>query len=188
MKIRRPPCLTSLPNISHVPARLLSALVLGAALLAGAALAATDEARDVERLWRGGEAAMATQRLDKALAARPTDLKLRFLKGVMLSEQKRDAEAIDIFQRLTEDHPDQPEPYNNLAVLHAGQGRIELARELLETALRHDSGYLAAHENLGDVFIALAQRSYEKAQAGGRANAGLDRKLRLARELASPPR
>lgn len=155
--------------------------------VAGSACAATDEAREVERLWRNGEPTAATQRLDKALAARPSDMRLRFLKGVMLSEQNREAEAIDVFQRLTEEHPDQPEPYNNLAVLHAGQGRIDLARELLETALRHDGAYTAAQENLGDIFIALAQRSYQRAQAGGRTDAALERKLRLARELTSPP-
>lgn len=86
---------------------------------------------------------------------------------------------------MTEDFPELPEPYNNLAVLHAASGQIDRARELLETALRHDPSYFTAHENLGDIYVRLALRAYERAAAGARAEPNLQRKLRLARELAA---
>lgn len=165
------------------------ALVLLAASLTAAAVHGADPpadpARDIERLYRSGDAALATQRLDQALAAQPGSPRLRFLKGVMLSETHREAEAMSVFERLTQDHPDLPEPYNNLAVLHAARGQLDRARELLELALRHDSGYFAAQENLGDVFARLAQRAYEKASANPQAEASLQRKLRIARDLAA---
>jgi len=163
---------------------LLAALLTAASL--HAAEPAADPARDIERLYRSGDVALAAQRLEQALAAQPSSPRLRFLKGVMLSEARRDAEAIMVFERLTQDHPDLPEPYNNLAVLHAARGQLDRARELLELALRHDPGYFAAHENLGDVFARLAQRAYEKAGANPRAEPSLQRKLRLARDLAGP--
>jgi len=81
-----------------------------------------------------------------------------------------------------------PEPYNNLAVLLAAQGRIDRARDLLETALRHDPSYAVAHENLGDVFLRLAQREYERAVSAGRTDEGLQRKLKAARDLNSVTR
>jgi tetratricopeptide (TPR) repeat protein len=102
----------------------------------------------------------------------------------MLSETGREAEAMEVFERLTQDHPDLPEPYNNLAVLHAARGQLDRARELLELALRQDPGYFAAQENLGDVFARLAQRAYEKASASQQAEPSLQRKLRIARDLA----
>jgi Flp pilus assembly protein TadD len=77
-----------------------------------------------------------------------------------------------------------PEPYNNLAVLQAAAGQVDSARALLETALRLDPGYRTAHQNLGDVYVRLAQRAYEAA-AGPRPEPGLQNKLRLARELAA---
>jgi tetratricopeptide (TPR) repeat protein len=110
---------------------------------------------------------------------------MRFLRAVVLSESKRTAEAIDALTRMTEDFPELPEPYNNLAVLQAAQGQVDRARELLETALRHDPTYLTAHENLGDIHVRLALRAYERAAPGGRADATLQRKLRLTRDLAN---
>jgi Flp pilus assembly protein TadD len=154
------------------------------AALVHAADPPADPARDIERLYRSGDAGLAAQRLDQALATQPGSPRLRFLKGVMLSEARREGEAMDVFERLTQDHPDLPEPYNNLAVLHAARGQLDRARELLELALRHDPGYFAAQENLGDVFARLAQRAYEKANANPQSEPSLQRKLRIARDLA----
>jgi Flp pilus assembly protein TadD len=85
---------------------------------------------------------------------------------------------------MTEEFPDLPEPYNNLAVLHAADGQLDRARTLLESALRLDPGYRVAHENLGDVFVRLALRAYEAA-AGPRSGAPLQSKLALTRQLAA---
>jgi Flp pilus assembly protein TadD len=154
-------------------------------VLAAAAPLHAQEAREIERLFRGGDTALAIQRADKAIAEKPRDAGMRFLRAVMLTELQRTPEAIDALNRLIEDFPDLPEPYNNLAVLLAAQGSIDAARELLETALRHDPGYSVAHENLGDVFVRLALRAFERASGGGRTDEGLQRKLRLTRELAA---
>lgn len=159
-----------------------------AALLSCAAMAAgdpNDPSREIERLFRAGNPAAAFQRIDQALSSQPDNARLRFLHGVMLSESGRAPEAIEVFQRLTRDFPELPEPYNNLAVLQAARGQLDGARELLETALRNDPAYRAALENLGDVFVRLAQRAYEQAGAIAPADAALQRKLRLARELGA---
>lgn len=142
-------------------------------------------AREIEQQFRGGDARTALQRLDLAAAAQPGDAGLRFLQGVLLSESGRTAEAVAVFERLGEDFPDQPEPYNNLAVIEAAKGQLDRARSLLETALRLDPAYRTAHENLGDVFVRLAQRAYEAAASRATAEPVLKSKLRLARELAA---
>ena len=145
---------------------------------------AGNPAREIEQQFRRGETALAWQRLDQALAVPPGDTRLRFLKGVMLSETGRAAEASTLFERLTQEFPDLPEPYNNLAVLLAAAGNLDGARAQLEAALRLDPSYRTAHENLGDVFLRLALRAFESA-AGPRSEAALLNKLRLARELAA---
>jgi Flp pilus assembly protein TadD len=176
------------PALHLQPIRFVHCLlrhVIAAALALAAACACAQEHRDVERLFRNGDTAAAMQRADKAIAERPRDATMRFLRAVMLSELQRTQEAIDALNRLIEDFPDLPEPYNNLAVLQAAQGRIDAARELLETALRHDPGYAVAHENLGDVFLRLAERAFERAGNAGRSDEGLQRKLRLTRDLTA---
>jgi Flp pilus assembly protein TadD len=141
-------------------------------------------ATEIERQYRAGEPRAALQRLEQALAQRPGDAPLRFLQAVLLTESGQSIQAVRLLERMTEEFPDLPEPYNNLAVLQAANGQIDRARNLLETALRLDPTYRTAHENLGDVFVRLAQRAYEAA-SGPRSEPALQTKLRLVRELAA---
>ena len=156
-----------------------------AALALAATAVPAQEAREIEKLFRSGDTTLAMQRVDKAIAEKPRDAALRFQRAVMLADLQRTNEAIDALNKLIEDFPDLPEPYNNLAVLLAGQGRIDNARGLLETALRHDPAYAVAHENLGDVYIRLAQREFDRASAAGRIDDALQRKLKLTRDMAA---
>jgi len=50
-----------------------------------------------------------------------------------------------------------------IAVLYAGQGQYEKARQALEMAIRTHPSYATAHENLGDVYAKLASQAYDKA-------------------------
>ena len=56
-----------------------------------------------------------------------------------------------------------PEVQNNLGVMLAAKGRIDEARQAFEHALRNNPDYATAHENLGDILVHLAQRSYDSA-------------------------
>jgi len=142
-----------------------------------------DEADEVSRLIQRSQFEQAQARADAFLATRPNDAQMRFLKGLILTERNKTTEAITVFTKLTEDFPELPEPYNNLAVLYAGKGEYEKARESLEMAIRTHPSYATAHENLGDVYAKLASQSYDKAlQLDGR-NATAQTKLSLVRNL-----
>jgi Flp pilus assembly protein TadD len=151
---------------------------------AGAATEAEQVRQAIERLHRDGQSAQALQRVERAVTSHPGDAGLRFLLGVLLSESRRDTEATQVFERLIQDFPELPEPYNNLAVLHASKGQWDKSRELLESALRNDPTYLTAHRNLGDVLVRLALRAYQSAAGKLEPDEPLARRLRLARELA----
>ena len=105
-------------------------------------------------------------------------------------ESQRTDEAVAAFRSLTEDFPELPEPYNNLAVIYAERGQYGQARDALETAVRNNPRYATAQENLGDVYIQLAREAYSRAQrntpGGAPAAAQLGRKLSLVRELLLP--
>jgi Flp pilus assembly protein TadD len=152
--------------------------------LAGAALA--DDASDINRMFRAGQSKEAFARLDKLLTARPKDAQLRFLKGVMLADSQRRAEAANTFLQLTIDYPELPEPYNNLAVIHAAQGDYDKARAALEAALRANPQYGVAHQNLGDVYLQLARLAYTQALQHEPGNPTIAPKLALLRQLTQP--
>ena len=157
-----------------------------AAALAAPALAHADDYADVSQLLRSGRHAEALAKADQYLAAKPRDPQMRFLRGVVLTESGRTGEAIAVFVKLTEDYPELPEPYNNLAVLYAGRSEFDKARAALEMAIRTNPSYATAHENLGDVYAKLASQAYSKALQLDAANTAVQPKLALIRELFAP--
>lgn len=154
------------------------------ALMCGGAHA--DEYTDVSQLMRSGKLAEAQAKADQYLASKPKDPQMRFLKGVIQRDSGKTSDAIGTFTRLTEDYPELPEPYNNLAVLYAGQSQFDKARTALEMAIRTNPSYATAHENLGDVYAKLASQAYNKALQLDSANPAVAPKLALIRELFSP--
>src|SRR6266568_614211 len=129
----------------------LSALLFALALAASSA-ARADELQDINALLKQGQHAQALDRVNQYLAKKPRDAQGRFLKGLILAEQNKVPEAIDVFSKLSQDYPQLPEPYNNLAVLYAAQGQYEKARQQLEMSIRTHPSYATAYENLGDVY------------------------------------
>jgi ketosteroid isomerase-like protein len=110
---------------------------------------------------------------------------MRFMKGVILAEQNKTAEAITIFTKLTDDYPTLPEPYNNLAVLYAADNQYEKARNALDKAIRTNPSYATAYENLGDIHAKLASMAYDKALQLNSNNAGAKSKLTMVRTLVA---
>jgi ketosteroid isomerase-like protein len=171
-----------LPN-RFAPKMIATALLSAGLLFSGLAFA---DYAEVNRLMRAGQYAEATAKADQFLAGKPKDPQMRFLKGVILTEQGKPQDAITVFTKLIEDYPELPEPYNNLAVLQAGQGQFDKARAALEMAIRTNPSYATAHENLGDVYAKLASQAYSKALQLDGSNTGIQPKLGLIRDLFAP--
>ena len=168
---------------SPVLKRALLALSVSACFSFVSAPARADDAADVSKLLRAGQTDQAMQKVDAALAQKPRDAQMRFFKGLILTEQGKTNDAIAVFLHLTEDYPELPEPYNNLAVLYASQGDYEKARASLEMAIRTHPSYATAHENLGGVYAKLASQAYDKALQLDSNNSAAQSKLTLIREL-----
>jgi tetratricopeptide (TPR) repeat protein len=161
--------------------RLFAAL---AAAWFGAAWAApADDLREAQKLYGQGKMQPALEKVDVFLKAQPRDPQGRFLKGLLLTEQKRTPEAIQIFTGLTEDFPELPEPYNNLAVLYASQGNYDKAKSALELAIHTHPSYATAHENLGDIYAQLASRAYDRALQLDKNNNTAQLKLAMVKDL-----
>ena len=141
---------------------------------------------EVNQLLKAGKQAQALTKVEQSLSAKPRDAQLRFLKGVIQSELGKPQDAIGTFTKLTEEFPELPEPYNNLAVLHASNGQFDKARAALEMAIRTNPSYSTAHENLGDIYANLASQAYSKALQLGGSTTSLQPKLTLIRELFTP--
>jgi tetratricopeptide (TPR) repeat protein len=162
----------------------LRRLLLAACVWASfSAPASADALQDINKLLKQGQQAQALEQVDKYLAGKPKDAQGRFMKGLILTEMNRTQDAIVVFTKLTEDYPELPEPYNNLAVIYAQQKQFEKAKQALEMAIRTHPSYATAHENLGDIYARLASQAYDKALQLDSSNSSAQTKLSMIRDL-----
>lgn len=183
-------------SIAHAVQVAAAALVLASSLaLCGAASAqstsvptvvpTTTETQDIEKLVRERQYDDALKRLDALLATQPRNVQARFLRAVVLADAGKTAEAVAAFEAMTQEFPELPEPYNNLAVIHAAAGRYDNARALLLRAIDVAPNYVTAQENLGDLHLAMAADVYARALKLDPGNATLKTKLQLARDAGA---
>lgn len=168
-------------------ARSSAALLCVLGLVVGTAHAETPAYKEVQQLLRAGQWQQAQQRADTYLGNNPKDPQMRFLKGVAQNQGGQSADAQQTFTQLTQDYPELPEPYNNLAVLHAAHNQLEQARAALEMAIRLNPDYGTAHHNLGDVYARLAAQAYARAVAlDATGNPALRTRLQTLQQLTTP--
>ncbi|MDR2787994.1 MAG: tetratricopeptide repeat protein [Candidatus Accumulibacter sp.] len=172
----------TLPTLSRIS---FSRLMTGAVLSLLVSLAHAQTLTDIQALMKEGKLPQALTQIDRYIAAQPKDAQGPFTKGLILSEMGRPQDAIKVFSELTENFPELPEPYNNLAVLYAQQKQYDKAQAALETAIHTHPSYAIAHENLGDVYARLASQAYDKALQFDSTNRTTQNKLSMIRELIS---
>jgi len=139
----------------------------------------------VKILMEQGKPAKAMEQLDGFLASKPDHAEARFLKGLILVNQDQLEDAIKIFEALTKDYPELPEPYNNLAVSYSALGRFDDARKALQSAITTHPSYATAHENLGNIYAMMAADAYNHALSLDKENTAARDKLALMSDLFS---
>ena len=152
-------------------------------LLAVSFTAMAGDLEDANTLFKKAQYAQALDKVNTALVKTPKDAQARFLKGLILTQQNKPTDAISVFAALTNDYPELPEPYNNLAVLYANQGQYDKARQALEMAIRTHPSYATAHENLGDIYAKMASQAYDRALKLDNGNAATQTKLAMIQDL-----
>lgn len=146
----------------------LSSILFLILLLPALPGSAADAVYEVNQLLKKGKREQALEQIDAYLAAQPKNAwgrnitQMRFLKGTLLADLRRNDEAVQVFAKLTQDYPDLPEPYNNLATLYAMQGNYDGAKDALERGLRTDPAYATAYRNLNEIYARIATSAYDR--------------------------
>jgi Tfp pilus assembly protein PilF len=133
----------------------------------------------------------ALKQIDDYLINQPRDPQMRFWRARLMQQMQRPEEALDIYIQLAQDYPELPEVQNNLGVMLASMGKLSEAKAAFEHALLNNPNYATAHENLGDVLLHLAKRSFITAQELGANSRALSTKLQdldpVLQSTLSPP-
>ncbi len=142
----------------------------------------------IQSLITDGKLRQALSLTNKRLHEDEGNVTFRFLKGLILTRLNELDKARDLFVELTREHPDLPEPYNNLAVIYASQGDFEKARDALQQAINTHPSYATAHENLGDIYAKMASKAYNQALQLDAENTSAKAKLSLVNDLFFVPK
>lgn len=143
-------------------AKAIAITIATALTLSAPAAAAAGDAEDIGMLLQSGSYQEALDRIDALPQESRAQPQMRLYHGMALMALDRRSDAMRSFEALAAEHPEMPEPFNNMAVLQAANGRYGDARVLLEHALRADARYSVALENIGDVYIKLANQTYAR--------------------------
>lgn len=160
----------------------LPAMGEGSALSVGTEDASLEAIKSILEDGRPDE---AMKQLDRLLKRDSDNPEARFLKGLILVNQNKLEDSIAVFEALTKDYPDLPEPYNNLAVSYSALGRFDDARTALLAAITTHPSYATAHENLGNIYAMMAAEAYDQALVLDEENYAARDKLALMNELFS---
>ena len=148
-------------------------------------ISAASVSDQIESLIKQGQLNQALSLTNKQLATDGGDVNYLFLKGLILTKQNKLDDAKAIFIKLTNEHPELPEPFNNLAVIYAAQGDFTSARQALQKAINTHPSYATAQENLGDIYAKMASRAYNQALELDHENTTAREKLLLVNNLFS---
>lgn len=125
--------------------------------------ATNDHVNQVRQLIAEGENGPALAAIQEYLPPSGRHPELLFLKGIVHENMGNRIAAIKIYQGLIRDYPDNPAPYNNLAVLHAYNGDFKAATSVLKRALGTNDDYQVIYNNLISIYEKLASDAYRKA-------------------------
>ncbi len=125
--------------------------------------AAGDHVSHIRQLIAEGENGSAMEAIQKHLPTSEHGPELRFLKGIAHEGMGNRKAAMQVYRALIRNHPENPAPYNNLAVLHAHDGNFKAAASVLERALGTDEDYQTIYSNLASIYEKLARDAYLKA-------------------------
>ena len=103
------------------------------------------------------------------LKKKPRDAQWRYLnallkaeKGIKFNSKTLINDAVSLFELLTEEFPELPEPHNNLGVLYNKLNQNLRSIKSFKMAVVNNPSYTLAHENLADLYLFLAIEAYEE--------------------------
>jgi tetratricopeptide (TPR) repeat protein len=144
---------------------------------------------DIEKLVKAKKYPEAIESIDKRLKKTPGNVQLRYVKARMQIEMRQWDAAKKTLVEITQQFPELPEPYNNLAALAANQGNWIEARDYLELALKLRPSYTVASANLGEVYIRLGAQAYDNAAKDAALNQRqYTNRAKALMDLLNPPK
>ncbi|MBX2867402.1 MAG: tetratricopeptide repeat protein [Acidiferrobacterales bacterium] len=119
-----------------------------------------DDENAVKVLIEDEEYKNAIARVEAALKKDKKNSVLLLQRGLVLVKLDRLDDAKAHYKKLKRRIKNNPEPWNNLAMVYRLEGNYEQAVTEFKKTIKRFPDYVTALENLGDTYIEMAQRAY----------------------------
>jgi len=128
----------------------------------GPAFAASSIA-DLEKLNEQGNYTKASETGEELLLKHPGHARIQFLTAFAYQQNQKNWKAAYHYKKLILQHPELPEPRNNLAMILIADGDYEKASQLLVDAINTHKSYAIAYQNLNRIYTSMASEAYKQA-------------------------
>jgi tetratricopeptide (TPR) repeat protein len=105
---------------------------------------------------------------------------VQFLTAYAYQMNKQSKKAATMYQTLIAQHPELPEPRNNLAMIHLATGDYDAASKLLVEAISTHKSYATAYQNLSRIYTGIASEAYRRALSESKEPIKYTHKIELA--------
>ena len=122
-----------------------------------------NQINQLEQLVAEDNLQQALSSINEVLKSNPDDPNLRFIHATILEKTGNDEEAKKIYLDLTSGNDNQPEAFNNLAIIYARSGDLDSATSTLEKAFMAHPAYATVYANLQSIYDKIASDAYQVA-------------------------
>ena len=118
---------------------------------------------ELKKLVDQGNYAVASETGEELLLKQPGNARIQFLTAFAYQQDHNNQKAAEHYKELILQHPELPEPRNNLAMIFIADGDYEKASQLLVDAINTQQSYAIAYQNLNRIYASMASEAYKQA-------------------------
>lgn len=156
---------------------ILTILILGFCITAHAAATSKDS---LQQLVERKDYKAAVKMGETLLTEQPRQADIQFLTAYALQMSGSTKKASAMYQNMILQHPELPEPRNNLAMIYLAKGDYDAASKLLVEAINTHKSYATAYQNLNRIYTGIASEAYRRALGESEEPAKYTHKIELA--------
>ena len=118
---------------------------------------------DLKQLVEQEKFVQAAETGEELLLRHPGHARIQFLTAYAYQQNQQNWKAAHHYNNLILQHPQLPEPRNNLAMIYIADGDYDKASQLLIDAINTQNSYAVAYQNLNRIYASMASEAYQQA-------------------------
>jgi hypothetical protein len=138
-------------------------IILFVLILSCGTVFAASSIADLKKLIDQENYSEAAETGEELLLKHPGHARIQFLTAYAYQYNQQNWKAAQHYKKVILQHPELPEPRNNLAMIYIDDGDYDKASRLLVDAINTRKSYAVAYQNLNRIYTSMASEAYKQA-------------------------